>query len=175
VQIKPLILNERIENGIEGKAIFSSDCHYRYVLTRCWDDSAWLNIIMLNPSNGDERILETTTKGVMKRAQKWGYGGMMVANLFNLISTDPKALAKCDDPVGASGDWAIQYMLQWARRDDEPIVCAWGNHGSLLGRDKQVLKLLEGHELQVLALNGNGMPRHPLHMAHNIEPKSWNP
>jgi hypothetical protein len=33
-------------------------------------------------------------------AQQWGYGSLLLVNLFSFRATDPAALAKVSDPVG---------------------------------------------------------------------------
>lgn len=167
-----LLVKDRVElDGTRATATFSGDMRYRYKLSRKWGKGPVLVCILLNPSTGDEFKLETTTAGLRKRAENWGYDGIVVYNLFALISTDPQRIYEHDDPIGKYNDSFIRNLI-----DDEPegsiVLCAWGNHGRLMNRDDEVVKLLP-EELYSLGVNKTGTPRHPLHMAHSIKPIPW--
>lgn len=162
-----------IGDELVGRATFSDDLRYRYMLSRFWGSDPAVTFIMLNPSTGDERNLEATTAGCASRARKWGYGGIVVANLFALISTDPKVLAKSADPIGPLNNAFIDNLQTLNVHTDGKIICAWGKHGRLNNREQEVLKLLKGVPLYALDLNKDGTPRHPLHMSHSKEPGIW--
>ena len=95
-----------------------------------------------------------------------------MVNMFALISTDPRALYSALDPVGPRNDAAI---LDAASKGD--IICAWGNHGSLHGRDRQVLRLLDAAGLPALALkiSKTGQPSHPLYLPYELLPVPFAP
>lgn len=118
---------------------------------------------MLNPSTATEARDDPTIARCVGRARALGFGGIAVGNLFAFRATDPQALRRAPNPLGASADAALLAAMQ----DAAQIVCAWGNHGALHGRGAQVLDLLRatGQPLRHLGLTAQGQPRHPLYMA----------
>src|SRR5262245_8199492 len=122
---------------------------------------------MLNPSTADETKLDPTCARARTYAEAWGYGALIVTNVFGWRSTDPKALAGVRDPVGKGNDAAI---LQ-AARESSLVVCAWGKHGT--GRAEQIRKLLGGIPLHVVKLTGTGQPGHPLYLRKSLKAAPW--
>jgi len=147
------------------RAVFSPDRRYRYVLER---DLAPTNMrgtclfVMLNPSTADESQDDPTIRRCMGFASEWGYGRLIVTNLFALRSTDPKALKEALDPVGEEND---AYLRLWGATADRTVV-AWGNWGRLHERGQQVLDLLQlyGRPVSHLGVTTSGQPRHPLYL-----------
>lgn len=127
---------------------------------------------MLNPSTADESVNDPTVERCQRYAHGWGYGGLVVCNLFALRATDPKIMRRDNEPVGVENDVAI---LEAAGRS-EIIVCAWGNHGSHDDRAQFVTKMLrvQGFDLHSLVLTGQGHPGHPLYLQKTLQPKHWN-
>ena len=152
-----------------------SDCgRYRYTLYRQWvedrkwhESEGWCLFIMLNPSTADGTKDDPTIRRCVSFAERWGHGGLVVCNLFALRATDPRELYKADDPVGPENDWRTLGQAASVRR----IVCAWGVHGRLRGRDEHVLGLIRqaGLRPQHLGLTKDGHPRHPLYVAGATE------
>ena len=90
-------------------------------------------------------------------AGQWGYGSLLLVNLFSFRATDPAALAKVSDPVGPG-------VNQWLRRastESQLLVAAWGNGGQLFERAISVAHLVRN--AQCLGVTAQGMPRHPLY------------
>jgi hypothetical protein len=140
---------------------------YRYWLTREWDEGAWkLPFIMLNPSTADAEIDDPTIRRCMGFAKALKFGGIHVLNLFALRSTDPTALKKHPDPVGPENNAHLDVLFNRARLDGVPVVAAWGAHGALSNRDKQVIALAGEHGLALSCLGKTkeGHPRHPLYL-----------
>ena len=149
-------------------AVFSPCRRWRYLLWRRWDKAgAVANFLMLNPSTADETKLDPTCARARAYAEAWGYGGLIVTNIFGWRSTDPQALRRVRDPVGVGNDAAI---LRAARQSDL-VVCAWGNHG--LDRSKQVRELLAGIQLHALKITGAGEPGHPLYLRKSLKAAPW--
>ncbi|MFD2365654.1 DUF1643 domain-containing protein [Pseudoduganella sp. GCM10020061] len=151
-------------------ARFSACGRYRYSLWRYWDTAApYCLFLMLNPSTADEVRNDPTIERCERRARAMGFGGLHVANLFAWRSTDPRALLLADDPVGPGNDRAIVKAAKGAGR----VICGWGNDGTLLGRDAQVLALLRRSNIEpyALAINKDGSPRHPLYVAYSEDPR----
>lgn len=126
---------------------------------------------MLNPSRADAEQDDPTIRACLQFAQRWGYGGLQVVNLFGYRTPTPKALATVADPVGDGCDRAI---LSAAATTDR-IILAWGNWGSLWGRDQAVLAQLtpHAHKLHSLGINQSQQPRHPLYIKRTTLPVRW--
>lgn len=141
-------------------ATFSPCRAYRYSLLRVWDSKlATVLFIGLNPSTADEMSDDPTVRRCIGFAKRWGFGRLILANLFAFRSTDPAALSQVSDPIGPANDnWLTQL-----RAAAEVAVVAWGANGSLLERDASVLKMLG--EVQCLGKTRSGAPRHPLYLA----------
>lgn len=152
-------------------AVFSSCNKYRYRLWRTWNEKAPAVFVMLNPSTADEIVNDPTVERCERRAHVMGYGGLRVANIFALRSTDPGALYGHSDPVGEDNDRAILESISGAGI----VVCAWGGHGNLNNRGAAVLKLIRdaGVIPHYLTLNKDGTPKHPLYVGYNVQPTAW--
>jgi hypothetical protein len=152
-------------------AKFSKCRRWRYLLWRSWDPAKPVaNFLMLNPSTADELQLDPSCTRARNYAERWGYGGLIVTNVFGWRSTDPAQLKIVKDPVGRGNDAAIVQ----AAREAELVVCAWGNHALHLGRAQRVMDLLRGVRLHFLKLNGCGQPAHPLYLPGALKPRRWN-
>lgn len=150
-------------------AWFSTDRRYRYALWRVWDAGRDLcNFLMLNPSTADVTSDDPTVARCTRRARSWGYGGLIVTNLFAFRATDPAGLRSAPDPVGPEGDAAIVA----AARIAVLVVCAWGNHGAYRSRAAAVRSLLDGLGVTpyYLALTRRGEPAHPLYLGYGLAP-----
>lgn len=153
-------------------ATFSADRVQRYRLTRTWDASgSRVNFVMLNPSTADAFQLDPTNRRCMGFAQRWGFGGAEVTNIFAFRSTDPRGLRAVDDPVGPDNDDAILGVAVGA----DLVIAAWGTHGELHGRGAEVRAMLDaaGVELHVLRLTKAGHPAHPLYLPGEVRPVRW--
>ena len=151
-------------------AKFSQCRRWRYLLWRCWDESKPVaNFLMLNPSTADEFKLDPSCTRARNYAERWGYGALIVTNIFGWRSTDPKGLLLCKDPVGRGNDAAIVK----AAKEAKLVVCAWGNHGEHLKRGEAVLDLLKGVRLHALRMNGAGHPAHPLYLPSSLMPTEF--
>jgi hypothetical protein len=153
-------------------AEFSVCRRWRTLLWRRWDEAGPIaNFLMLNPSTADERVLDPTCARARDYAERWGYGTLLVTNVFAWRATDPGAMRAAADPVGAGNDAAILGAAGRARL----VVCAWGNHGTHLDRAARVTRLLRqaGMALHVLRLNAGGEPAHPLYLPGRLRPRRW--
>jgi hypothetical protein len=149
-------------------ALFSRCRRWRYLLWRRWGDGPVANFLMLNPSTADEFKLDPSCTRARNYAERWGYGALIVTNIFGWRSTDPAALRAVKDPVGRGNDRAI---LQ-AATESNIVVCAWGNHGEHLQRGAAVMEMLRARHLPVhcLRLNAAGHPAHPLYLPGKLKP-----
>ncbi len=157
-------------------AVFSKDCKYRYYLTRTWDPKRSPVIFMMcNPSKATAEEDDPTICRCKEYARKWGYGGLIVVNLFAFRSPDPKTLRTADDPVGPENKESWDKAIHEARQDavsregpgyESPIICGWGVHGGYMNRDKAALGWLGRQPARLLALGvtEKKFPRHPLRL-----------
>src|SRR3954467_15048540 len=151
-------------------ASFSACRRWRYLLWRRWDATRPVaNFLMLNPSTADELKLDPSCTRARLYAERWGFGALIVTNLFGWRATDPGEMKAAHDPVGRGNDRAIVRAAREARL----VVCAWGNHGAHLGRSQSVRKLLGGIELHALHLSPGGEPAHPLYLPASLRPAKF--
>lgn len=156
------VLRDDRDTGAE----FSECDEYRYRLWRTWDTSKpTLAFIMLNPSTADATSLDPTCRRCKTYAEDWGYGKLVVGNIFALRSTDPQGLYEHDDPVGPANDEHLREIVDEADR----VIAAWGTHGALMDRGREVAEMLDG-ELEALDTTKDGHPNHPLYQPKDIEP-----
>jgi hypothetical protein len=144
------------------------------LLWRQWDAAKPVaNFLMLNPSTADELKLDPSCTRARRYAEAWGYGALIVTNVFGFRNTNPNELRKTPDPIGTGNDAAIVR----AAKESAIVVCAWGNHGEFQGRSKEVLRKLKAKNIRLHALrvNANGEPAHPLYLPGNLKPKTWVP
>jgi hypothetical protein len=127
------------------------------------------NFLMLNPSTADEVKLDPTCSRARDYAERWGYGALIVTNIFAFRNTNPNQMKAAADPVGPGNDAAIVR----AARQSKIVVCAWGNHGAFLDRSSRVKTLMNEIQLHVLRLNANGEPAHPLYLPGKLKPAAW--
>jgi hypothetical protein len=118
----------RVEGTEQSLATFSSDSLYRYHLSRRWAPGPRALFCMLNPSVASSDRDDPTIRRCIGFAKCWNMGGIIVVNLFAMVSTDPKLLRTCaDDPVGPHNDatwsaWLDTIMQHPANK----VVLAWG-------------------------------------------------
>lgn len=145
---------------------------YRYTLSRTWDEKkAHVLFILLNPSTADAELDDPTLRRGIGFAKAWNYGGVVYVNLFGFRATSPKDMKAATDPVGPLNDG---FLLTEADRADK-IVLAWGTHGTHLGRDKAVIKLLANCADKVYCLGRTkaGHPKHPLYLNADTPLENW--
>jgi hypothetical protein len=153
-------------------AVFSRCRRWRYLLWRRWDESRPVaNFLMLNPSTADEHKLDPSCTRARNYAGRWGFGAVVITNIFAWRATDPEEMKSVQNPVGRGNDAAIVK----AAREAKLVVCAWGNHGAHLDRSDAVLALLHrtGIRLHALRVNGAGHPAHPLYLPASLTPTPW--
>jgi hypothetical protein len=146
--------------SIDRGAVVSRCQRYRYKLTRSWDDKLpVVAFVGLNPSTADAHIDDPTVRRCVGFARDWGYGTLILVNLFALRSTDPCRLYAAAGPIGPENDrW-----LRLAEESADVVVAAWGVHGDLHGRGREVRLLFR--TLMCLGRTREGHPRHPLYLS----------
>ncbi|QDK01163.1 DUF1643 domain-containing protein [Mycobacterium phage Purky] len=154
-------------------AIISECGRYRYELRRVWDPKGpLLEFVMLNPSTADADVDDPTIRRCIGFARRWGYGGIVVHNLYAYRATNPDMLANVDDPIGPENR---DYL---ANQIADCTVFAWGAHPAAIG-------WFNGYPYDIrpaisrrteplcLGLTSTGMPRHPLYIRADATPFPW--
>jgi hypothetical protein len=79
-----------LKPGVTGSAVFGGKANeYRYRLNRSWNSSKPVALfVLMNPSTADPAFDDSTVAKCRRFAQKWGYGGIVVANTFAYRCTD---------------------------------------------------------------------------------------
>jgi len=148
-------------------ALISRDGFYRYWLSRTWDhDKKIVIFIGLNPSTADAEKDDPTIRRCISFAQDWGYGGLVMLNLFAFRATHPADMRRAEDPVGPDNDGYIKFMTA-----GKTTVCCWGTHGHYKNRDNEVLEMIQ--DPKMMALSKYGFPRHPLYLRKSLKPMGF--
>jgi len=157
--------------NVESTATFSPCRTYRYSLWRRWGgpEQGYAVFVGLNPSTADEVEDDPTVRRCIQFAKDWGYGALCMTNIFAFRATDPAVMKAHPEPIGQDTD-ATLYELG---KSAGVVVAAWGNHGSHLGRDRQVVALLPN--LHCLKVTKAGQPSHPLYLSRALKPMHYIP
>ncbi|MES2616770.1 MAG: DUF1643 domain-containing protein [Bacteroidota bacterium] len=167
-------ITDTLNEKLISIATISACEKYRYTLSRIWDSNKpKVMFVMLNPSTADSDNDDPTIRRCIGFAKSWGYGGLVVCNLFAYRATNPKDLLKVENPVG---DENLIYTKAIAE-EVEVIVCAWGNNYIV----KKILKTKEGQallefasdKLHYLKLSKNKTPMHPLYLRSDLKPTKF--
>ena len=150
--------------GAWGRAVFSADRAYRYRLSRQWGEPYRpLVFVMLNPSTAGPSADDATITRCRRIAGREAMTGIVVVNLFALISTDPDQLLSARDPVGACND---EFIADAVSMTAGKVVCAWGAYATrpaIKPRVLAVLGIIEelGAAWWSLGRTRSGHPPHP--------------
>lgn len=167
-----MIERAHLKGDADSLAVYSPCERYRYTLTRTWEPAGSRALfIMLNPSTATEAKNDPTVERCERRARVLGHGAFQVCNIFAWRDTDPRALRRAQEPVGAENDEAIREACHWA----DIAICAWGTHGAYLGRGPEVERIVRatGVPLHHLGLTKDGHPKHPLYIPYSAQPQPW--
>jgi hypothetical protein len=158
----------------------SADITRRFALWRVWDPRAELLVVIgLNPSKATHEVLDPTVTRLVKRAQRGGHGGLVMLNLLSLRSTDPKGL-RGQDPIDLVNANVLRSVMKSAHVG--MVIAAWGGPYSpawlrhLVGAAATVahgMALQAGRKLHALGVTKDNIPRHPLYLKSDAEPRPW--
>jgi hypothetical protein len=153
-------------------AHFSEDRLYRYSLHRLLgaerrDRREKVCVFVgLNPSTADETNDDPTVRRCIRFATDWGYGRLVMLNLYAYRSTDPRGLWKVEDPVGPENDHVLAQVCQSAAR----VVVAWGANAKRERVDRVMLPFIIPRRALCLGVTASGMPLHPLYLRADTVP-----
>ena len=170
-------------DGTRCSAVISPGGDWRYQLERVWDESRpTINVVGLNPSTADAKDDDPTIAKLTRMAKAWGYGSLVMTNLFAYRATDPKELAREARKYTSS---VLSFRVtgpdndEWLRdsaRGATTTLAAWGANGHILGRDEEVITLLQSiRAIHALKVTQSGRPYHPLYLPESLEPFLWKP
>jgi len=147
---------------------------YRYRLTRRLrregpPRTGCVAFILLNPSTATAEQDDPTIRKCCAYAVRWGFGELIVGNVFALRSTDPTKLRSHPAPIGSGSNTELLAIAMRAAF----IVCGWGRYGEGRGRSVARLLLDAGADLRFLKLNNDGSPAHPLYLSGKLTPQKW--
>jgi hypothetical protein len=163
------------DRPVRTLAIYSDDGAHRYYLEWLWSDAPPLFCWMLNPSTATHLKVDPTIRGMIARAKAWGYGGLVVINLFGFRATEPRDMMAAADPVGPGNNPTILATLRQAAQHGSPVICGWGKHGAHKRRANWALAAAAQVQvpLSCLAVNLDGSPQHPLYVAQSVRPRPY--
>lgn len=150
-------------------AYFSEDRHYRYWLTRVWDDSKpMMCVIGVNPSTADETVNDPTIRKCRGFAMRLGFGGLLMLNVGAYRATDPREWHKAADPFGPGNSVGHirEYIAEMKRVT--LVVAAWGTNcsrGTSLSRAQAITHSIPS--LMCWGQNSDSSPRHPLMLPYS--------
>ena len=166
---------------MNSSATLSDDGQFRWTLERAWSDGPTVCWIMLNPSTADAEVDDPTIRAIVKHSDGWGFGRLVVVNLYPIRSSDPKAARR----------WAVN---EW--REDKSVSRLDHNFNIVVGEAKAAEKVMAAWgaapwtatwvravtdaipELYCLGRTASGAPKHPLARGrHRVEtgqqPELW--
>lgn len=156
-------------------AIISPCGLYRYRLTRALDGCDTLAVIMVNPSTADAETDDPTIRKLIGFGHRWGFGRLVVGNLYAYRATDVGELGRVDDPIGPDNDDHLARIMSEASR----IVVAWGPMAKQprawrAARLRRFLDIAGAAQLfQIGPPTQDGMPHHPLMLPYDLELQPW--
>ena len=155
---------------IDKKGAIISDCgKYRYALSRGCDIN-YIPFVMLNPSTADAMEDDPTIRRCCGFAERFGYTGILVLNLYAYRATDPKELRKLslEEAMGP------EYFEYWSWIAGRKIICGWGNNA-----DKRVVEYFwqfcqdNGVKTYCLGVTKTNAPKHPLYLKADTQLQEW--
>ena len=145
------------------------DGPYRYELSREWDESSQrLRFCMLNPSTADALKDDPTIRRCIGFAKKFGYGGIVVVNLYAWRCTKPLKHWEYKHIGPKNNDYIERLCFE---RD---VICAWGAN-AYGDRVEEVMDIFKNNGIETyhLGLTKGGFPKHPLYLPLNSQMQEY--
>lgn len=159
-------------------AIISPCGTYRYRLERDGPGEGATAIIMVNPSTADAVEDDATIRKLKGFGRQYGWGKLIVGNLFAYRSKDVRELATATDPIGSDNGYRLAEIFL----DTQRVIFAWGPQGKLPRRlrthwrDVYSLALkMHSDPMSIGAPAKDGHPCHPLMLPYSRELQPWRP
>lgn len=156
-------------------AAFSFHNIYRFRLDRWWADGPRLGWLMCNPSMANDASDDPTVRKCIKFTRRWGYPGLTIVNLFDLVCTHPAQLLLSPMPTSRDNANAISMVMG----EISSLIIAWGCDDIMNAMKKKGFDPMDTMNrirdvrptLQVfhMGLTNGGAPRHPSRLAYGTE------
>ena len=170
-----------------SEASFSSSGLYRWSLSRRLNNNIRTIIFIgLNPSKASASRNDPTLRRLIYFSSSWGYGNLIVVNLFARVCSSSSFIRRCTDPIGKRNDQELLFRIsEWSQNLSFDLWVGWGNQGTWRNRNLQIMELLKKNAIQraskfpssrgplSLGLTKNGHPRHPLYISNKNCLKSF--
>ncbi len=103
----------------------------RFSMTRAWGSGPCISWTLFNPSDANDRRDDPTTQRMMGFSYRWGFGSMVVTNVYPFVASRPSELWALvgqwtDEAAGAAWRKNLQKVRE-AFDLAETRVAAWGN------------------------------------------------
>lgn len=145
--------------------------NYRYDLWRRWGPGPVRAYVMLNPSTADDALNDPTIVRCIGFAQRDGFDGISVRNLFAYRTPSPKVLKEAFkrgfDVIGPEND---DWLRNLTADGHESVIAAWGRASALPkrmfgNRSSRVVDILSRAALSALDPHPfRGSAPHPLYL-----------
>jgi len=161
---------------MEREAIISPCGQFRPELRRVWDDTKpLLPVCMLNPSRADHEIDDPTILALIWFATLWGYGGLLIVNLFDFRASKPAEMFAAPSRLSLEGEQRALAALVYASDHGGRMLAAWGNHGHDYAHWYVEHARARGVELICLGTTQSGAPKHPMARGVHRIPRDQKP
>ena len=151
---------------IKCEAIFNEDRTHRYLWKRVWDkDKPLAAVVMLNPCLSDNIVTDTTTTLVVNNvARLESYGGVVIVNLYSLLTTKLNFRWNSDEDLN---DKENDAYIKKAAEEASTVILAWGKSADtnqrIQERAKRVLEILAPYKDKLTVItDGVREGLHPL-------------
>jgi hypothetical protein len=162
--------------GEAVRAIISPCERYRYRLERDGPGEGATAIIMVNPSTADAEKDDATIRKLRGFGERYGWGKLIVGNLFAYRATDVRELGKVADPVGPDNGYRLSEIFL----DVERVIFAWGPLSKQpkyhRGQWREVSRICRAMHLEPFCIGAPakcGHPKHPLMLAYSEPVLPW--
>lgn len=162
---------------LEQGADLSPCSRYRWRLWRRWDELGdTVAFVALNPSTADGETDDPTLAKLVRYGRAWGYGALVLVNLYPWRATDPRDLWKAEDAgEDVEGDVSGIYLALDAAEDSRLVVACWGAAERAQARGDQMARaLLDVGSVHCFTTTKSGAPGHPLYLPGDLTPTPWN-
>lgn len=154
------------KNTIKYEALFNDEHTHRYLWKRVWQkDKPLAAVICLQPSLSDNIIQDTTTTLIVNNiARLESYGGVVILNLYSMLTNKLSFRFNSDDDLSHKEN---DDCILKAAEECDVVVLAWGKGGDtnerIAQRAERVIQMLLPFEDKLYVISdGEREFLHPL-------------